>query len=358
SFNLFTPEKFGNKTVGIAHRRWLLCNNPDLSNLITSSIGERWITNPEYLSELEKHADDSAFLKKFKDIKQKSKNTLIDLLRTHMDVPADTTVMFDVQSGKIHPYKRQVLHIFNVLHRYLQVKSGYSLKNRRLHIFAGKASPSDFLAKQIIHLINVTKELINKDPEVREQMQVVFIPNFGMTWAENLVPAADLSEQISTASLEAASTFNMKFAFNGAYTIASRSGSNIELAERVGDQNISVFGKSTEELLALNGYRPQDQLNADQRLRNIFSLLENLLPSLQDGSAIYPLLSSLRDSDRYYVLIDFADYLSKQELIDEAYLDSDLWAKKCITNISRVGWFSSDRASLEYANDIWKVTSA
>jgi starch phosphorylase len=290
-------------------------------------------------------------------VKLQAKKRLASVLRGHTDFPIDPTVMFDIQSGKIHPYKRQVLHILHIIHKYLQIKKGVIPSCRRLHVFAGKASPSDFFAKQIIHLINVTIDLVNKDPEVSKLMQVIFIPNFGMTWAEHIVPAADLSEQISTASMEASSTFNMKYAFNGAYILASKSGSNVEIAEHVGAENISVFGKNSDELMNLINYRPQDLLNSDERLNNIFTLIEKKLPSVVDGSAIYPLLSSLRDSDRYFVLIDFDDYIKKQQEIDLLFSDQLSWSRKCLMNIAKIGWFSADRVIKEYANDIWKVSS-
>jgi starch phosphorylase len=350
------PEKFCNKTAGITHRRWLMCANPRLSELICSAIGQRWITEPLALAELEKFADDSQYQLSLQKIKFQAKEHLASCLNeASLANVDDCSVMFDIQSGKIHPYKRQVLHVLYILHRYLQIKSGVTLKCRRLHVFAGKASPSDFLAKQVIHLINVTKNLVNNDPEASKQMQIVFIPNFGMSWAEKILPSADLSEQIATASFEAGGTFNMKFAFNGTYTIASRCGSNLELAEKVGSDNISLFGKSSEELDNIDDYRPQEYLQSDSRLTSIFSLLESLLPSLSDGSTIYPLISSLRDNDRYFVLIDFDDYVKKQESIDQLFADKQMWSKACLLNIARSGYFSSDRATLEYAREIWKV---
>ena len=356
AFSAHSPEKFCNKTLGIAHRRWLMCANPRLSELICSAIGEKWITEPMSLIELEKFADDSEFLLALQKIKLQAKEHLAFCLRELSMGIDDCSVIFDVQSGKIHPYKRQVLHVLYILYRYLQIKSGESLKHRGLHVFAGKASPSDFLAKQIIHLINVTKDLVNNDPEINKEMQVVFIPNFGMSWAEKILPSADVSEQIATASYEAGGTFNMKFAFNGAYTIASRCGTNLELAEKVGSDNISLFGKSSEELFNIGDYRPQEYLQSDSRLAGIFSLLESLLPSLSDGSTIYPLISSLRDNDRYFVLIDFADYVQKQESIDQLFVDKQRWSRACLMNIARSGYFSSDRATLEYSREIWKVT--
>ncbi len=355
AYSAYFQEKFCNKTAGIAHRRWLMCANPRLSELICSAIGQRWITEPMALTELEKFADDPGFLLSLQKIKTQAKEHLASCLKEFSMSVDDCSVMFDIQSGKIHPYKRQVLHVLYILYRYLKIKAGETLKYRRLHVFAGKASPSDFLAKQIIHLINVTKNLVNNDPEINKQMQIVFVPNFGMSWAEKILPSADLSEQIATASFEAGGTFNMKFAFNGTYTIASRCGSNLELAEKVGLENISLFGKSSEELYNIGDYRPQEYLQSDPRLSSIFSLLESLLPSLSDGSTIYPLISSLRDNDRYFVLLDFADYVQKQESIDQLFADKQMWSRACLMNIARSGYFSSDRATLEYAREIWKV---
>jgi starch phosphorylase len=219
----------------------------------------------------------------------------------------------------------------------------------------GKASPSDFLAKQIIHLINVVADIVNTDPSVGSKMKVVFIPNFGMGWAEKIITSVDVNEQISTASFEASGTFNLKFALNNSLTIASRCGSNLELAELVGEENVFLFGKTSEEIINMSFYKPNDLLSADPRLKNIFTFLDKVLTSSSDGSAIYPLISSIRDSDRYFVLTDFNEYVNTQENIDRVYMEPLTWSKKCLLNIARVGWFSSDRSVREYAQEIWKV---
>ncbi|NLW32652.1 MAG: glycogen/starch/alpha-glucan phosphorylase [Fibrobacter sp.] len=354
-FSQYNPQKFCNKTVGVAHRRWLLCANPELSELITSAIGDQWVTKPEKLLDLEQYADDMQFLKSLYDVKKNAKVRLSSQIRERCRFDPDETFMYDIQSGKIHPCKRHVLHIFNILHRYLLVKSGKNLESSRLHIFSGKASPSDFLAKQVIQLINVTAELVNNDPQVNDKIRVIFVPNFGMSWAEKMVPGADLSEQISTASFEAAGTFNMKYAFNGALTIASKSGSNIELAEKVGEENIFLFGKDSEFTSSIQNYHPCELLSSDQSLQNIFSLLDTYLSQIQEGSSINPLISSLRDSDRYFVLVDFNDYIKQQEQVDLLFADKMQWTRKSLLNIARVGWFSSDRVTAEYIKDIWKV---
>lgn len=353
----YLPDKFSNLSTGIAHRRWMLCANSPLSELINSTIGDKWITNPEELSKLENFSNDSSFLDAFCDLKAKSKKALIDKLQLDTSFTAFESALFDIQCGKIHPYKRQVLHIFNILHRYLNAKAGVVPKTRRLHVFAGKSSPGDFLAKQIVYLINVTSELINNDPDIRDIMKVVFVPNFGMSWAESLVSSADISEQISTSSMEAAATFNMKFAFNGALIVGSRSGTNIEISSKIGIENMFIFGMSGSALSELGQTKPCEIINADPRLVEIFKLLDETLSSRADGNAILPLISTLRDLDRFYVLTDFSDYIRTQELVDAEYKVSHKWAQKCILNIARIGWFSSDRTVREYAGNIWEVPS-
>lgn len=354
-YSRYYPEKFSNKTIGVDHRRWVLCANRDLSDLITKAIGKKWIIRPVELMQLERLADDRGFLDDLLEVKRKAKIHLGSMLKDFVGSPIDESMMFDIQSSKIHPYKRQVLNILNILNRYQKIKQGRQLKAPRLHIFAGKASPSDFLAKQIIHLINVTADLINKDPVVNEQMKVVFIPNFGMTWAEALIPAADLSEQIATASMESSGTFNIKYAFNGALTLASRSGSNLEMAERIGAENYYLFGKNGDELNGIQNYKPWEMVSSDQNLKSIFELIEKHLSSIPDGNSIYPLLSSLKDNDRFHVLTDFNEYIKVQENIGDLYTNSQAWARKSLLNIARVGWFSSDRAAMEYACDVWKI---
>ena len=351
------PEKFSCKTCGVSHRRWLFCANKPLSNLITRTIGgDGWVRRPEELEKLEFYASKPVTLEGFHSVKSRAKLALCNTLREKLGVIVDSNTMFDVHSRPIHTAKRQTLHLLYILDNYLTAKGGGALPCRRTHIFAGKASPSDFLAKQIIHLINVAAGLINGDQAVNGQMRMLFIPDFNVSWAERLVAAADLSEQISTASLEPCGTFNMKFAFNGALTVASRGGSNVELIKRVGEENIFAFGKTADELIAMNGsYDPGKVIEGDERLKKIFALLDSHLSSVPEGHAIYPLLSSLRDADRNFVLLDFDDYVKKQRQIDELYKDKETWDKKSLVNISRMGWFSTDRLVKELAGGVWKV---
>jgi starch phosphorylase len=350
------PEKFYCKTNGVSHRRWLYCANRPLSALISRPIGDGWVRRPEELSKLEFYASNPDILKGFGNVKNRAKSELCAALREKVGVAVDPAMLFDVNCRPIHTTKRQVLHILYILHCYLKIKKGENLVCRRAHIFAGKASPSDFLAKQIIHLINIAAGIVNGDAAAREQMRVVFIPNFSVGWAEELVTAADLSEQISTAAFEPAGTFNMKFAFNGAQTIASRGGSNLELVKRLGEENIFVFGKTAEELLALNGsYNPGKLLAESESLREIFALLESHLQTVSGGHAVYPLISSLKDSDRNFALLDFTDYINKQGAVDALFKDRDAWCGGCLKNISKMGWFSTDRLVRDFAAGIWKI---
>ncbi len=351
----FYPDRFINVTTGVAHRRWLLTGNPELSSLISSRIGSSWTTHSEDLVQLEEKLNDRSTLQQLTEVKLAAKRKLCEYLESIGVRHLDPYALFDVQVGKIHPGKRQVLHLFHILNDYLRIKAGETVATPRVHIFSGKASPSDFLAKQIIHLINVVSDIVNNDPDVSRKLAVVFVPNFGMTEAERILPAADLSEQLSTPLFEAAGTFNMKFAFNGALTLGSRAGSNLELADKIGEPPFYTFGKTIEELQELQAYTPSALIEADKRLKAISGLLEEVLPTIPEGSAVYPLLSSLRDTDRYYVLLDFDDYTRQQERIDAAFGDQWEWSQKCLLTIARCGYFSSDQTIRNYAGNIWKV---
>jgi starch phosphorylase len=356
SFYKQYPEKFQCKTRGVSHRRWLYCANRPLSALISRPIGDGWVRRPEELSKLEAHAANPDMLKAFGNVKAHAKSGLCAALREKLGVAVDPAMLFDVHCRPVHTSKRQVLQILYILHCYLKVKRGEALECRRAHIFAGKASPSDFLAKQIIRLISITAGIVNGDAAAREAMRVVFIPNFSVGWAEELVTAADLSEQLSTAAFEPAGTFNMKFAFNGAQTIASRGGSNLELIKRLGEENIFAFGKTAEELQSMDGsYSPEKLLAENGALREIFALLESHLPTVPRGHAVYPLLSSLKDSDRNFALLDFSDYINKQGAVDALFKDKEAWGSRCLTNISKMGWFSADRLVRDFAAGIWKI---
>jgi starch phosphorylase len=246
--------------------------------------------------------------------------------------------------------------VLNILSKYVRIKNGEPAGVPRVHIFAGKAAPSDQLAKQIIKLINVAASIVNGDAAMADRIKVVFLPDYDVSMAEKIVPAADISEQISTPGQEACGTGNIKFAINGAVIVASKGGSNLELIERIGTDNMVVFGKSIAELPAFNRYQPYEILSANKNLSAVFSLLEDRLKNIpQNGLSINPLLSTLKDSDRYYVLLDFDDYAQKQDLVDTLFTDRPNWLKRGLITIARSGLFSIDRTVADYARDIWKV---
>jgi glycogen phosphorylase len=343
---------FRSITNGVAHRRWLLTANRPLASLITEAIGDGWTRNPEDLVRLTKYCGDNEFLYRLSDAKHTAKRRLAAALERTLGIAVDSNAFFDIQCKKIHPYKRQSLHILNIIWQYLRLKKDEDIGTQRVHLFSGKAAPSDHLAKQIIHLIHLAADVINNDTAAENKLKVIFIPNYGMSWAEYLIPAGDLSEQIATAGLEASGTSNMKFALNGALTIASWSGSNIEMIEKIGQDNLFVFGP-TPENAASQRRQPGDIIANDPRLQEIFQFLEDLLPTAPGGQAIYPLLASLRDNDEFAVLHDFSEYIQMQTAIDELYVNRSEWLKKALCNIAYAGWFSSDRSIREYAAGIW-----
>jgi starch phosphorylase len=265
--------------------------------------------------------------------------------------------MFDVQCKKIHQYKRQVLHVLFIISRYLQIKQGIMPGIQRVHVFAGKAAPSDQLAKQIIRLITFAGEIVNNDPDVKDALKVVLLPDYGVTLAEKIIPASDLSEQIATPGQEASGTGNAKFAINGGLLMASKSGTNLEIVERVGINNMFLFGRGSQELPSPNSYQAYDVLSANATLSAIFKFLNNKLDSMSPHAiSIRPLLSTLMDSDRYFVLLDFDDYLRRQADADALFLNPSSWASKGVVNIARSGYFSIDRTIRQYASDIWKAS--
>ncbi len=319
-FMVISPEKFQTKTNGVSHRRWLLCANPRLGQLITGSIGEEWIKKPEKLASLESFSGDAAFLEEMVNARREAKQALASYIKTVTGVVVDPRAMFDVQCKKIHQYKRQVLHVLMVLARYLKIRRGEAPAVQRVHVFAGKAAPSDQLAKQIIRLISLAGEIVNNDPLVRDAIKVVFLPDYGVTLAEKIVPAADLSEQIATPGQEASGTGNAKFAINGGLLMASKSGTNMEIVERVGRENVFVFGSAAEELPSVNQYQAYNVLSSNATLSSVFQFLQAQLDKMPPtGVSIRPLLSTLMDSDRYFVLLDFEDYMQKQLEVDDLF---------------------------------------
>lgn len=351
----YIPHPIKSITNGIAIRRWLMCVNKPLASFITQLIGTKWVKDYREIKKLANFSDDPEAIFRLGDIKHAAKRHLQSFLKTSFDISIDPDSLFDIHCKKIHPYKRQMLHILYILSQYLQLKQGKDIGVYRTHIFGGKASPSDFLAKQILHLVNIIVEIINKDPETKNKLNVVFVPNYGISLAENIIPAADLSEQLSAIKHEASGTSNMKFAINGALTIASQSGSNIELIEKIGSKNIVTFGCNAEKLNSIGNYAPEEILESNSRLQEVFQFLEEALPSYPDGNLINPLLASIRDKDQYYVLLDFDDYSNKQKEIEELYKNRKQWLSKALNNISNSGWFSSDRVIQQYSSEIWRL---
>jgi starch phosphorylase len=350
--DLFT-EKFRCVTGGVAHRRWLLNANPPLSRLITDLIGDLWIRNPSGLSRLEQFADENDILCKLTEIKRSAKQSLAGYVKEQLQIDIDPEALFDIQCGKIHPSKRQTLNLLGILSRHLRIKKGEPITRKRVYIFSGKAVPSDRLAKQMIQLIHIVGNLIKNDPVTGNLMSVVFIPDHSVTRAERIIPAADVSEQIPSPQFEPSGTTGMKFALNGAVTVASLAGSNLEMIERIGAENILTFGTDGKEN---GGYKPYEVIKSNPQLAAAFKLLDELLPMVPNAQTVYPLLASLRDTDEFYALRDFAAYEAIQDKVDQLYQNPENWQRLALCNIARSGWFSSDRAISEYSQDIWKVT--
>ena len=355
------PEKFNNKTNGIAHRRWLLKANPKLSSLITESIGESWTYSGTELSSLLNFQHDTAFLEQLLKIKNENKQVLADIILDKTGVAVDTQAIFDVQVKRLHAYKRQLLNVLHIMHLYNKVRedSSFSLVPR-VFIFGAKASPGYYYAKKIIKLINTVAEKINNDPKVNDRLKVIFLENYRVSLAEKIFPAADVSEQISTASKEASGTGNMKFMINGALTVGTLDGANIEIKELVGNSNIFTFGLSAEEVLHYyqhGGYQSVDYYHHDIRIRQaVDQLVNGFFPGVYNE--FEPIFDSLlEENDQYFVLKDFASYADIQRSVGETFIDPLRWQRMSLTNIAHAGYFSSDRTIQEYADGIWGIKS-
>ncbi|MEW6127169.1 MAG: glycogen/starch/alpha-glucan phosphorylase [Acidobacteriota bacterium] len=359
-FYELTPEKFNNKTNGVTQRRWLKLANPLLANLISRTIGDRWITELDELRELEQYAETEQFQQEFRAIKRANKVQLAKVIKATNQVVVDPDSIFDVQVKRIHEYKRQLLNCMHIIHEYF----GIVEENRypavpRTYIFAGKAAPGYWAAKQIIKLINNVAHTINNDPRANEFMKVVFMPDYRVSLAEKIIPAADLSEQISTAGMEASGTGNMKFAMNGALTMGTLDGANIEIREEVGEENIFIFGLTAQEIQAMrqtNSYNPWDYYYRDERLKRVMDALNsNRFCPDEQGLFTWMFYAILSYGDNYFLLADLPSYIETQERASAEFLDSETWTRKAILNVARTGKFSSDRTILEYAREIWNL---
>lgn len=359
------PEKFLNKTNGITQRRWLLQSNPQLASLITELIGDAWITDLSELKKLEAYLDDEKVLKRILDIKHEKKVELVEFLKRTQGIEINPDSIFDVQIKRLHEYKRQLLNIFQIIGLYNKLKLNPSMNFTPVtYIFGAKAAPGYFVAKGIIRLINEVAQMINKDPDVNSKLKVVFVENYRVSVAQKLFPAADISEQISTAGKEASGTGNMKFMLNGALTLGTMDGANVEIVEEAGKENNYIFGltvKEVEEMRA-NGYDPHVPYNCVEGLKKIVdSLVDGTFSDL--GNGVYGTIhrslmenAPWHQADQYFVLEDYEAYRRTQQLINKEYTFRMDWARKQLKNIANAGKFSSDRTIKEYAEEIWNIT--
>ncbi|MBI5570832.1 MAG: glycogen/starch/alpha-glucan phosphorylase [Desulfomonile tiedjei] len=355
----FFPEKFSNKTNGVTPRRFLVLSNPRLTDLITRRIGDGWIANLDELRKLEAFLDDEDFQTEWRHIKRSNKIDLATEIRDRTGIVVDPDSLFDVQVKRLHEYKRQHLNVLHIitLYRYIKQNPDSDVVPRTF-IFGGKAAPGYFMAKLIIRLINSVAQVINYDPDVKGRIKVVFFPNFNVKHAHAIYPAADLSEQISTAGKEASGTGNMKFAMSGALTIGTLDGANVEIREEVGRENFFLFGLKAEEVYELksSGYKPRDYCDANDRLRDALDLIASGHFSPKEAGLFKPLVDSLLYHDEYLVCADYQSYVESQERVSRAYRDRDAWTRMSILNAARMGKFSSDRTIRQYCDEIWKVS--
>ena len=357
-FAEYWPAKFNNKTNGITPRRWLLKANPRLAQSITEVIGDRWITDLEQLRKLELFVDDAVFRERFQAAKRHNKEVLARHIERELEIPVSPDSLFDVQVKRLHEYKRQLLLVLYIVVLYGRLKRDPGLNvTPRTFILSGKAAPGYAMAKLTIKLIHQVAEVINQDPQVRDKLKVVFLPNYRVSLAEKIIPAADLSEQISLAGTEASGTGNMKLQLNGALTIGTLDGANLEILEEVGKENIFIFGMTAEEVRRRRPtYNPWEIYHGDEEIRLAIEFIERDFFSMLEPGIFRPLTQALlAGGDQYMLLADLRDYIQAQERVDQAYKDRGEWVKKAIVNVARAGKFSSDRTVREYASQIWHV---
>ncbi|MBU2590874.1 MAG: glycogen/starch/alpha-glucan phosphorylase [Nitrospinae bacterium] len=358
-FYTMYPERFSNKTNGITPRRWLKKANPLLAELITSRIGDGWVTDLDQLKKLVPLADDNDFIAQWGEVKKKNKEKLAVYIRSNNEIDVDVNSIFDVQIKRMHEYKRQLLNLFHAITLYNRIKNK---KDRtifpRTIMFGGKAAPSYYNAKLIIKLINSVADIVNHDKEVSDKLKIIFLQNYSVSLAEKVIPAADLSEQISTAGKEASGTGNMKFALNGALTIGTLDGANIEIREEVGDENIFIFGLTNQEVKDTNrnGYNPTQYYEQDEELRTVIDMVRGGYFSTFQPNLFKPITDSLLQyGDPYMLLADYRGYVECQERVAKTYPDSHKWNRMSILNVANMGKFSSDRAIKQYAEEIWNA---
>ncbi|WP_182200920.1 glycogen/starch/alpha-glucan phosphorylase [Paraliobacillus salinarum] len=354
------PDRFNNKTNGISHRRWLMLANPYLTKLITEAIGDEWLQSPKQLIKLLDFQEDSIFLEKLQQVKLHNKQLLANYVQKEQGIVINPNAIFDVQVKRIHGYKRQLLNILHIIYLYRELKNDPNKSfPPRVFIFAGKAAPGYYFAKQIIQLIDTVAKIVNQDPIVKEKLQVVFLENFSNQLAEKIIPAADVSEQLSTATKEASGTGNMKMMMNGALTLGTMDGANIEIFDKVGKGNIYPFGLSAKEVLHFqqsNEYVARDIYHTDDRIRYAVDQLVKAEDFLENEGLFHDVYHALVTyNDEYFVLKDFADYAKQQARISNEYQERNKWTQKSLINIAYSGQFSSDDTIASYASDIWDL---
>jgi len=352
------PHKFNAKTNGITQRRWLRKANPGLSGLITEAIGDGWVKDLSQLEKLVPFADDAAFREKWRAVKDANKKSFAGYIKDTTGITVDPSAVMDVQVKRIHEYKRQLMFAFYLISSYMRIKND---PNKdvvpRTAVVGGKAAPSYTMAKLIIKFINNIADVINHDPDVGDKLKVVFLENYRVSLAERIFPASEVSEQISTAGTEASGTGNMKFMLNGAVTIGTWDGANIEIGEEVGEDNIFIFGLRANEVAELRakGYRPRDYLKKNPLLEEVMQLIKMDFFSQCEPRIFKPIYDALLWHDPFLVFADFEDYIFAQDKVSAAYLDPGAWTRMSIMNTAHSGKFSSDRTIMEYAKDIWKI---
>jgi starch phosphorylase len=358
-FYRFEPEKFNNKTNGITQRRWLKEANPHLSELITGKIGDGWITDLYKLKEIEKYKSDAKFHAEWNTAKQQCKQNLIQYIESRYSLKINPDSMFDSQVKRMHEYKRQLLNVLHVITLYNRIKENPKADFvPRTVLFAGKAAPGYHFAKLVIKLINSVADIVNNDPDVGDKLKLLFLKNYSVSLSEKIIPASDLSEQISTAGFEASGTGNMKFQLNGALTIGTMDGANVEIREEVGDDNIFIFGLETDEVVDLkkNGYDPFQYYQANQDLKQVLDMIQYNFFNRSEPGIFKPIFDSLvHQGDKYCLLADYASYIEAQDRVAAEFLNHKSWTEKAIVNVANVGKFSSDRTIHEYAEEIWNV---
>jgi len=357
-FYEFWPEKFNNKTNGVTPRRWLAACNPELAAFITEKIGNRWITDLSELKKLEKFINNKKFCKKWHELQQHAKQRLIDYKKAEYDIDLDVNALFDVQVKRFHEYKRQLLNVLHVIHLYDRIKRGDTANwTNRCVLIGGKAAPGYYMAKRIIKLINNISEVINNDPDVGDKLKLVFMPNYRVSAMEKICPGADLSEQISTAGKEASGTGNMKLMMNGAMTIGTLDGANIEIREEVGDENFFLFGLTESEVEELRPhYDPVSIIQQDEDLQRVMNLLECGHFNQFESGIFDDVINSVKSGDDPWMTIaDFRSFVDTQQRVEEVYQDQERWTKMSIINTANSGKFSTDRTIQNYSDDIWKL---